>query len=63
MSKLKKTEINTRKDSIIVDGYIFRKDRELKCGAISWRCTANRKKVQGEASYALECYKMISEDL
>ena len=58
-----KTETNMGKDSIIVDGYSFRKDRELKCAEISWRCTANRQKCKAKLRTDLNAAKIISGDL
>jgi len=41
--EIRKLETDMGKPCIIVDGYTFRQDAQLKCEQISWRRTANRK--------------------
>ena len=58
-----KTQTNIGKESLIVDGYAFRRDSILKYGEISWHCFLNRQKYKAKIRIDADSTRILSGTL
>ena len=58
-----KTQTNIGKESLIVDGYAFRRDSILKYGEISWHCFLNRQKYKAKIRIDADSTRIVSGTL
>ena len=61
--EITKIETDMKKPCIIVDGYTYRINMELKCQEISWRCSMSRKKCHARLRIDQDVTKVLSGSL